>query len=48
MFRKPYPTDLSDAEWRILAHLIPEAKPGGHSRTTDMREICNVIYSIIT
>lgn len=21
-----YPTDLSNAEWRILAHLIPETK----------------------
>jgi transposase len=24
-----YPTDLSDAEWRILEPLIPAAKPGG-------------------
>ena len=35
---------MSDLEWRILAPLIPQAKPGGHPRTTDMREICNVIY----
>lgn len=41
---KRYPTDVSDLEWRILAPLIPQAKPGGHPRTTDMREICNAIY----
>ena len=41
---KRYPTDMSDLEWRILAPLIPQAKPGGHPRTTDMREICNAIY----
>lgn len=44
MSRKPYPTDLCDAEWEILASLIPPAKLGGHPRTTDMREVCNAIY----
>lgn len=41
---KPYATDLTDAEWEILAPLIPEAKPGGHPRTVDMRAVCNAIY----
>lgn len=27
--RKPYGTDLSDAQWAILAPLLPPAKPGG-------------------
>ena len=44
MSRKSYPTDLCDAEWEILAPLIPAAKPGGHPRTTEMREVCNAIY----
>lgn len=44
MTRKAYSTDLSDLEWEILAPLIPPAKPGGHPRTTDMREVCNAIY----
>jgi putative transposase len=44
MSRKAYPTDLCDAEWVILAPLIPLAKSGGHPRTTDMREVCNAIY----
>ncbi len=44
MSRKSYPTDLCDPEWEILAPLIPAAKPGGHPRTTEMREVCNAIY----
>jgi putative transposase len=27
--RRPYATDLTDAEWRLLAPLIPAPKPGG-------------------
>jgi hypothetical protein len=33
MSNQPYATDLTDAEWAILSSFIPEAKPGGHSRT---------------
>jgi putative transposase len=44
MTQQRYSTDLSDAEWELLAPLIPAAKPGGHPRTTDMREVCNAIY----
>lgn len=44
MSNQSYATDLSDAEWEILAPLIPEAKPGGHPRTVDMRAVCNAIY----
>ena len=44
MNRKPYPTDLSDAEWAHLEPLIPPAKPGGHPRIHDMREIVNALF----
>lgn len=44
MNRKPYPTDLKDAEWDILKPLLPEAKPGGRSRSVDVREILNAIF----
>ncbi|ABA21522.1 hypothetical protein Ava_1900 [Trichormus variabilis ATCC 29413] len=44
---KAYPTDLTDRSWEILAKLIPPNKPGGHSYTTDMREICNAMPFII-
>lgn len=47
MKRKPYPTDLSDAEWPLIEPLIPPEKPGGHPRTSDMREIVNAIFYLL-
>ena len=47
MPRKPYPTDLTEAQWAILAPLIPPAKPGGRPREVDMREIINGILYIL-
>ena len=44
MPRKAYPTDLTDAQWAILAPLIPPAKPGGRPREVDMREVLNAIF----
>ena len=41
--RKPYPTDLTDAQWAILEPLVPASKHGGRPRTVDMREIINTI-----
>ena len=35
--RKPYKTDLSDAQWAVLEPLVPPAKHGGRPRTVDMR-----------
>jgi putative transposase len=43
MCRQAYPSDLSNEEWNMLAPLIPKALPGGHPRTTDMREVINAI-----
>src|SRR5512142_1612325 len=43
MERGSYPSDLSQQEWAILEPLIPPTKPGGHPRTTDMREVLNAI-----
>jgi putative transposase len=47
MNRKSYPSDLTDAEWSILEPLIPPAKPGGHPRTTNMREVLNAIFYLV-
>jgi putative transposase len=41
--RKPYKTDLTDAQWTIIEPLIPPAKPGGRPRTTDIREVLNTL-----
>jgi transposase len=42
--RKPYPTDFSDEEWRILQPLVPEAKSGGRPRAHGERELLNAIF----
>ena len=47
MKRKPYPSDLTDAEWSILEPLIPFAKFGGHPRTTNMREVVDAILYLV-
>src|SRR4028119_1817800 len=41
MERKPYPSDLTDAQWRVSAPLSPNVKPGGRPRKYDMREVVN-------
>jgi putative transposase len=45
--RKPYPTDLSDKEWDLIKHLVPEAKPGGRPEKYPKREILNSIFYIV-
>ena len=42
-----YPTDLTEAEWTILAPLMPAAKHGGRPRTTDIREVINAIFYVL-
>lgn len=44
MNRKPYPSDLTDAQWQLLQPLLPPAKPGGRPRTTDPREVANALF----
>lgn len=43
MERMPYPSDVTDAQWRLIAPLIPAAKSGGRPRTVDLREVLNAI-----
>lgn len=45
--RKPYPSDLSDAEWKILEPLLPPEKTGGRHRGYPLREIINGIEYLI-
>jgi putative transposase len=47
MTRKVYKTDMTDAQWQILEPLIPPAKPGGHPRTANMREVVNGIFYVL-
>jgi putative transposase len=41
--RLAYPTDLTDAEWRILAPLVPTPAPNGRPIDYERREIVNAI-----
>jgi putative transposase len=41
--RKPYTTDLTDAQWDILEPMIPPEKLGGRPRSVNMREVINAI-----
>ena len=43
MPRPAYPTDLTDAEWTILAPLVPAPLPGGRRPRHARREIGNAI-----
>ncbi len=47
MNRKPYPSDLTDAEWFVLEPLVPPAQPGGRHREQNMREILNGIFYVL-
>ena len=42
--RRPYATDLSEDEWKILEPLVPIAKPGGRPRAHQTRELLNAIF----
>lgn len=47
MSRKTYTSDLTDEQWKLIAPLIPEAKPGGRPREVIMREILNGILYVL-
>jgi transposase len=43
-----YPSDLTDAEWALIAPLIPPAKRGGRKRSVDVREVLNGIFYVLS
>src|SRR5215213_3977226 len=45
--RKPYPTDLSDAEWQYIEPHLPAPKGFGRPRTQDLREILNAVFHLL-
>src|SRR5919112_614910 len=42
--RKPYPTDLSDAEWNYIQPHLPAPKEHGRPRIHDLREILDAVF----
>src|SRR5688500_18017228 len=47
MRRQPYPTDLTDRQWRRLEALLPAARPGGRPRSADLREVMDAILYVL-
>jgi len=43
-----YPSDLSDAEWALVAPMIPPARRGGRRRSVDVREVLNAIFYVLS
>jgi putative transposase len=41
--RKPYRSDVTDAQWDLLKDLLPPARPGGRPREVDPREVVNTL-----
>jgi putative transposase len=45
--RKPYPTDLSDAEWNYIEPHLPPPKGRGRPRIHSFREILDALFYIL-
>ena len=43
-----YASDVNDAEWALIAPLIPPAKRGGRKRSVEMREIVNGLMYVLS
>jgi transposase len=42
-----YPSDLTEAEWALIAPLIAPAKRGGRQRSVNVREMLNGIFYVL-
>jgi len=42
-----YPSDLNDAEWALVAPLIPPSKRGGRPRSVNVREVLNAVFYVL-
>jgi len=45
--RRPYPSDLSDAEWALLDPLLPAARSGGRPRKHPTRELVDAMLYVL-
>jgi putative transposase len=46
MARKPYPSDVTDGQWKLIEPSIPPPEPGGRPRSVKMREVVNAIFYV--
>ena len=47
MPRRRYPSDLTDAEWAVLAPLVPAPMAGGRPARHDRREVVDAILYVL-
>jgi putative transposase len=47
MNANPYPTDLTEAAWDGIKHLIPPPKPGGRHRELEIRAVVHALFSLV-
>lgn len=47
MSRKPYPSDLTDAQWQNIEPLVPAILPGGHPGRHGRRQILDAIFYVL-
>ena len=47
MTNKRYPSDVTDAEWKVLEPLLPRPKKTGRPRTIDRRLIVNALMYVL-
>ncbi len=43
-----YPSDLTDAEWRLIEGFVPPARHGGRKREAKVREVVNAIFYVLS
>lgn len=48
LVRRPYRSDLTDEQWKIIESLLPKPFSVGRPRTVDLREIVNAILYLLT
>jgi transposase len=46
--RKPYPSDLTDAQWKRIKSLLPKPKRTGRKRADDREVINGILYVLAT
>jgi putative transposase len=49
LYRKQYPSDLTDEPWAIVSPMLPPAKQhprGGRPRKVEMRAVLNTLFDL--
>src|SRR5258708_9292430 len=46
MRTQSYPSDITDAQWKLIEPLLP-VYPGGRPRTTDLRDVVDAVFYVL-